>query len=76
MTYLYTVDIANDELVLDIGSNDGTTLGFYPKHISSLVGIDPTSKYFRIFALNMLNRIRTFSPKLYMSIITGSKKQK
>jgi NDP-4-keto-2,6-dideoxyhexose 3-C-methyltransferase len=34
-------------LVLDIGSNDGTTLSFYPPGEATLVGIDPTAAKFR-----------------------------
>lgn len=34
------------DLVVDIGSNDGTTLGFYPD-IYRLVGVDPTGTKFR-----------------------------
>jgi NDP-4-keto-2,6-dideoxyhexose 3-C-methyltransferase len=33
------------DVVLDIGSNDGTTLSFYPE-TSSLIGIDPTAAKF------------------------------
>jgi NDP-4-keto-2,6-dideoxyhexose 3-C-methyltransferase len=35
------------DLVVDIGSNDGTTLGFYPAENLTLVGIDPTAGKFR-----------------------------
>jgi NDP-4-keto-2,6-dideoxyhexose 3-C-methyltransferase len=35
------------DLIVDIGSNDGTTLGFYPKEELTLVGIDPTAAKFR-----------------------------
>ena len=34
------------DLVLDIGSNDGTSLSFYPENLTR-VGIDPTSAKFR-----------------------------
>lgn len=40
--------MADGELVLDIGSNDGTTLGFYPASVQR-VGIDPTTEKFRRF---------------------------
>ena len=43
------VDLAPGDLVLDIGSNDGTLLRQYPKEITSKVGIDPTSSKFREF---------------------------
>ena len=34
------------ELILDIGSNDGTTLSMYPRTFTNLVGVDPTSQKF------------------------------
>ncbi len=34
------------DLVIDIGANDGTTLGFYPDHLD-LVGVDPTGAKFQ-----------------------------
>lgn len=37
------------DLVIDIGSNDGTTLAAYPDGPYSLVGIDPTGMKFRKF---------------------------
>lgn len=37
-----------DDLVLDIGSNDGTTLSFYPESLVR-VGMDPTAAKFREF---------------------------
>jgi NDP-4-keto-2,6-dideoxyhexose 3-C-methyltransferase len=37
--------ICASDVVLDIGSNDGTTLSFYPDH-ASLIGIDPTAAKF------------------------------
>lgn len=40
------VSLANGDIVLDIGSNDGTSLSFYPKDGPTLIGIDPTSAKF------------------------------
>ena len=37
------------DLVLDIGSNDGTLLSFYPQLGVNVVGIDPTAKKFAPF---------------------------
>jgi NDP-4-keto-2,6-dideoxyhexose 3-C-methyltransferase len=34
------------DLVLDIGSNDGTTLGFYPQGAWDVIGMDPTGRKF------------------------------
>jgi NDP-4-keto-2,6-dideoxyhexose 3-C-methyltransferase len=37
------------DLIIDIGSNDATTLKSYPKEVYELVGIDPTGKKFAEF---------------------------
>ena len=36
-----------NDLIIDIGSNDGTTLSNYPRHKYQLVGIDPTADRFK-----------------------------
>jgi len=36
------------DIVVDIGSNDGTTLGFYPEHVRR-IGVDPSGSKFRLF---------------------------
>ena len=41
-------DLKKDDLIIDIGSNDGTTLAAYPDHFQ-LVGIDPTGEKFRSY---------------------------
>jgi hypothetical protein len=41
--------LEGDDLVIDIGSNDGTTLAAYPAGKYSLVGIDPTGQKFSSF---------------------------
>lgn len=47
---LNLVSLAPDDLVIDIGSNDSTTLSAYPETEAILVGVDPTgtkfSKYY------------------------------
>lgn len=40
------VSLKKDDIILDIGSNDGTLLSFYPDSFT-LVGIDPTGKKFQ-----------------------------
>lgn len=44
---LSMVDFSGAPLVLDIGSNDGTTLSAYPGDLCTRVGMDPTSAKFR-----------------------------
>lgn len=59
------------DVVIDVGSNDGTTLGFYPDHLTR-VGIDPTAKKFRHFyPPDCLVAADFFSADLAMSITKG-----
>lgn len=44
---LRIVDISDKPIVLDIGSNDGTTLAAYPSAKFIRVGMDPTAEKFR-----------------------------
>jgi NDP-4-keto-2,6-dideoxyhexose 3-C-methyltransferase len=46
---LERVKLENDPLILDIGSNDSTTLQAYPNHGCTLVGIDPTGSKFAAY---------------------------
>jgi len=65
------VDVRAGDLVVDVGANDGTTLGAYPETLDAdLLGIDPTGAKFRqyykphvqlcadFFNAEMLRRIR------------------
>ena len=55
------------DLVIDIGSNDGTTLSAYPENLN-LVGIDPTGEKFTSFYPKNIKLI----PKFFSSdLITG-----
>lgn len=47
------------DLVLDIGSNDGTTLGCYPTSVTRL-GIDPTTEKFRKYHPNGIEAVADF----------------
>jgi len=53
------VDLVSNDLVIDIGSNDGTSLGFYPKDLL-LVGIDPTASKFEKYYKSHVNYISNF----------------
>lgn len=46
-TILSTSGVPDGAVVLDIGSNDGTTLSAYPSDRYQLIGIDPTASKFR-----------------------------
>ena len=43
---LRIVSLEKGDMVLDIGSNDGTTLGFYPQGEWDVIGMDPTAGKF------------------------------
>ena len=59
-----TTQFEDADLVIDIGCNDGTTLGFYPKNLQ-LVGIDPTINKFLQFIPKNIDVIpEFFSSKL------------
>lgn len=46
---LSRVQLDRDALVIDIGSNDATTLKAYPTGVGTLVGVDPTGAKFRAY---------------------------
>ncbi|HEX7517166.1 MAG TPA: class I SAM-dependent methyltransferase [Chthoniobacterales bacterium] len=48
------------DLVLDIGSNDGTLLSFYPEENVTVVGIDPTAQKFASFYRKHISLIPDF----------------
>lgn len=37
-----SINLRQGDVIIDIGSNDGTTLGFYPPNSFRLIGVDPT----------------------------------
>lgn len=44
-----TAPLRSGDLIIDIGSNDGTTLAAYPPNQYDLLGVDPTGAKFRAF---------------------------
>jgi NDP-4-keto-2,6-dideoxyhexose 3-C-methyltransferase len=57
---LRMVSLVPGDLVIDIGSNDGTTLGFYPEGPWDLLGMDPTGKKFSRYYKPHLKLITEF----------------
>ena len=49
------LSLKSGDIVLDIGSNDGTTLKFYQNLSLNLIGVDPSAEKFRKFYLAILN---------------------
>ena len=74
---LETVKLKKDDLVIDIGSNDGTMLSAYPTESKpSLVGIDPTGKKFKKYYPKHVRLISNFFSAGLVKKAFGSKKAK
>jgi hypothetical protein len=71
-----TVPIASSDVILDIGSNDGTLLRQYPATGATLIGIDPTGSKFKEYYPDNVRLIPDFfSAELYRREM-GSRKAK
>lgn len=71
---LSRITISNGDLIVDIGSNDSTTLQAYPKENIVLVGVDPTGLKFKEYYPDHINLIPDFfSSKLINQKFPGKK---
>jgi len=66
------INLKPKDLIIDIGSNDGTFLSFFSKHFN-LVGIDPTIKKFSKFYRRDIKKIPSFFNKKEINKITSKK---
>lgn len=67
-------DVSGEAIVLDIGSNDGTTLRAYSGTRCRLVGIDPTADKFRPYYPENVTIISTFfSAEVFLGATQGRK---
>ena len=73
---LNKVSILPGDLVIDIGSNDGTLLQSYPKKGLHLVGIDPTGKKFKGYYPDHIQLIPEFFSSASIKARFGAKKTK
>lgn len=64
------------DLVLDIGSNDGTTLALYERDDLTLVGMDPTSAKFRQYYKPHITAIADFFSAETFKLNFGQRKAK
>lgn len=67
--------LAPGDVVLDIGANDGTTLGFYPEH-TTRIGIDPAAGKFGKFYKPRIKRVVDFFDKDKFMDASGGRKAK
>ena len=75
-TILSRVTLGRGDLVLDIGSNDGTTLGFYPDPGPDLVGIDPTGPWFQRYYPERIRLIPDFFSAARVRAALGQRQAK
>lgn len=68
--------INSGDLIIDIGSNDATTLKAYPKSNFNLVGIDPTGKKFKDFYTDGISLIPDFFSSTLIKKVFPNKKAK
>ena len=69
------VSLGDGDVVLDIGSNDGTTLSFYPKHLVR-IGMDPTAGKFRDYYPEDVHAIADFFSAERFKAEVGARKAK
>lgn len=68
--------LQDKDLVIDIGSNDGTTLNLYPNRKLELIGIDPTGSKFKKFYKKDSKLISDFFDKNFFKKHNIKKKAK
>lgn len=73
---LKKIKLKKGDLIIDIGSNDGTTLKAYPKKNFKLVGIDPTGQKFKNFYPAYIELIADFFSAKKFKKKFGNKKAK
>lgn len=73
---LRVVKLKQDDIVVDIGSNDGTLLKAYPPTLASLVGVDPVGKAFEKFYPEHITLIPDFFSEKLLKDRFGERKAK
>lgn len=68
-------ELSEGDLIIDIGSNDGTSLNRY-KHGYDLVGFDPTAKKFKKYYKKSITIVDDFFSNAKLNEIRGARKAK
>jgi len=69
------VELSAGDVVVDIGSNDGTTLGFYPSDLT-LIGVDPTASKYRDHYKRHIAVVADFFSASAVEAVAGNTKAK
>ena len=75
-TLVPIAELREGDLVVDIGSNDGTTLRAYPDRNLEFVGFDPTGSKFRAFYPSDVTLVSDFFSEAAFRSCFGSRKAK
>jgi hypothetical protein len=73
---LKKVSLRKGEVILDIGSNDGTLLSFFPKDDITLIGMDPTASKFKQYYQPHIRVLPDFFGVEKFRSVCGSKQAK
>ena len=68
--------LKKDDIIIDIGSNDGTSLRAYKENEYQLIGVDPTGKKFKEFYRSDAEIISDFFPNNVLKEKMNNKKAK
>ena len=69
------INLESNDVIIDIGSNDGTFLSFFDKKFK-LIGVDPTIKKFHKFYKKNIFKIPDFFTEETVNKVLGKKKAK
>ena len=70
------IKLNDEDLIIDIASNDGTLLACYKNQNLDLLGIDPTSEKFKEYYCNNITKIPSFFSAKEIEKARGNKKAK
>ena len=73
---LRIVSVSAEDVILDIGSNDGTLLSFYPGKGPLLVGMDPTAEKFGKYYKPHIRQITDYFSAARFKSLCGDRKAK
>ena len=72
----HRIKLTDDDLIIDIASNDGTLLAKYHNHNLDLLGIDPTAKKFKEYYQPHIAKEASFFSAAIVKQLRGHKKAK